>query len=801
MSFVKNKQNPLYYKILQLSFLVVFFISNQIIAQENASIKGKVTSADGVNSEHINVTLSGLNLSVETNQDGNYEFKNVPFGNYTLTFSFLGLESQELIVKVALTNQVLPNIFMKESNSQLREVVVSAQRQNQFAQKKTQFVSRLPLSNINTPQSYTVVTKELLKEQLVTDFPTAMKSITGGGYVQTNDGNVSAYLRGFRSDGYLRDGMVSYVRAPIDPQNFERIEVIKGPSAVFFGSSFNNISNYGGVVNRVVKRPFNGQKAELSYTTGSWNLNRLTADYNTTLNDDGTALFRINGAYHSEQSFQPEVFQKNYLIAPSFSYQVNDRLSILVDAELYKTDRNLFFARGVSPALIAKNNSWDDLKWDFNTSYHSRNMAAKMFSRTFRALIDYKITDHWSSKTGYTSSSIDTDGKYIRLVMMTDKMLQRNFIEYHPREAGSNQIQQDFTGIHTFGKFENKVVVGGTYTTMYDDYQRALYRGPFIEYDQIDVTTGAVPPMTEEAWDDKLKTVNASVANTQTETNNLGIYLSDAITFNKKFTFLGGLRFDRNFQKSIKTNGVVTSPWFNQNTMAWKAGFVYAPVVDQFSVFANIQNGFSNIAPALGKTGIENFDPEEANQWEIGTKLNFIEGKLVATVSYYQIAIKNGLRNVIEGANTYSIQDAEKSSKGFEAEIIANPFQGFNVVAGYTKNSAKFVKASNAAIIGNNLDYSPEEMANFWMSYRVLKGKIEGLGVGFGGNYVSKIFMNDTNTFSSNGYTVFDGLLFYDQPKYRLSMKIDNLFDKEYYNGYGQPQKPLTFLFGVNFKI
>ena len=71
----------------------------------------------------------------------------------------------------------------------------------------------------------------------------------------------------------------------------------------------------------------------------------------------------------------------------------------------------------------------------------------------------------------------------------------------------------------------------------------------------------------------------------------------------------------------------------------------------------------------------------------------------------------------------------------------------------------------------------------------------------YNGTYTGGIYMNDANTFGSNDYTVFDGLLFYDQSKYRLSMKIDNIFDKEYYNGYGQPQKPLSFLFGVNFKI
>lgn len=113
----------------------------------------------------------------------------------------------------------------------------------------------------------------------------------------------------------LRNGVGSFTYATVDPANLERIEVIKGPSATLFGST---LSSFGGLFNRVTKKPFDTFKGEISYSAASWDLNRLTADINTPLNADKTALLRINTSLHSERSFQDAGFNKNFLFAPSF---------------------------------------------------------------------------------------------------------------------------------------------------------------------------------------------------------------------------------------------------------------------------------------------------------------------------------------------------------------------------------------------------------------------------------------------------------------------------------------------------
>jgi iron complex outermembrane receptor protein len=124
------------------------------------------------------------------------------------------------------------------------------------------------------------------------------------------------------------------------------------------------------------------------------------------------------------------------------------------------------------------------------------------------------------------------------------------------------------------------------------------------------------------------------------------------------------------------------------------------------------------------------FKPEHANQFEFGVKGDVFNHRLVGTVSYYDIQVGNSLRQDPNDAN-YSVQDGTQVSKGIEAEITANPFAGFNIVAGYAYNDSKYTKA-DATVNGLRPALSgPANMLNFWMSYRLPEGKCKGLGAGF----------------------------------------------------------------------
>src|SRR5690606_21138686 len=148
------------------------------------------------------------------------------------------------------------------------------------------------------------------------------------------------------------------------------------------------------------------------------------------------------------------------------------------------------------------------------------------------------------------------------------------------------------------------------------------------------------------------------------------------------------------------------------------------------------------------------------------------------------------------------IQDGEKSSKGFEIEVIANPIKGWNIVAGYANNSSEFV-AGDASILGNTPFAAAKTTLNFWSSYQLSEG-IRGLGIGFGVNSIGESYVDDTNTLLSPGYTVLSSSLFLDRPSYRVGLKFNNMTNEEYWanmGSYVQPQKTRNFVVSLMYKF
>lgn len=777
--------------------ILLFFLSIAWgVNAQNASLKGRVITNDGHPADNVTVQVLNTDKATTTNKNGEYSIPQLAAGNYIVTYSFIGLQTQQKSVKLSKGVQTnLDDIILNESTVKLEEVVVNSQRLNQFASKQTEYVSRLPLNYMENSQSYSLVTSALMKEQLATDIVSSLKSITGGGTVQSNDGNSTVYIRGFRSDGSVRNGMLAYTRVPVDPQNTERIEIIKGPSATLFGGSTSNVVSSGGVINRVTKRASENKSAEISYITGGDDLNRVTLDYNTPLNTSKTVLFRVNSAFHTENSFQDQGYQKNFMFAPTLTAKLNSRMTLMLEAEYYQTKRNLFFARGVNFKTVTTK-SFDQLKMDYKTAYTSNDMAANMSSVNYSAVLDTRISDNWVSKTSFMSTRNNVDGHYFRLEMVNDSMAARNFIGFLPRNTGSMQIEQDFIGQQKWGWGENKVLAGVSHSKIYDDYQR--YGAGFINYDTVKVTSSVVPSIALNTLNKKLATLSS--IQTETSQSVTGFYLADVVKVLDGLVLSGGVRYDMFKLDNTSRNGVRGKDGYSQNSWSPKFGVIYS-FQHKVSVFANYQNGFSNVAPSTSTSGsVTNYKPIHANQFETGLKFDLFQGKLMSTISYYDIKLKNILRQNPTNT-TETIQDGEQTSTGFEADLIANPFPGFNFVAGYTFNKSEFIRVTDVNLVGKRPAYTPEQIANFWASYRILKGDLKGLGAGVGMNYVSNIFINDANTFWSPDYTVFDATVFFDRSNYRFSIKMDNLANKKIWNAYGIPQKERSILAGITVRL
>lgn len=291
------------------------------------SIKGKVLTNDNAPAAAVTVLIKSTKKGTITDENGIFEFRKLKAGAYVLQISLTGYNSIEQTVTVEVNKTVSLDFTLQLSDKQLYEVTVSGGK-NKFARKESNYSSRMPLGYLENPQVYNVVTKEILEEQVSTDFKSSFKNIPGVAPNGTNHSSNGRYYnssRGFNTSNNVRNGLASASVTEIDPVNLERLEAIKGPSGTLFGSS---LASFGGLFNRVTKKPVDYFRGEASLIVGSWGLNRLTLDLNTPLNESKDVLFRVNAAAHSERSFQDAGYFKTYAVAPSFTFKLSDRLTI-----------------------------------------------------------------------------------------------------------------------------------------------------------------------------------------------------------------------------------------------------------------------------------------------------------------------------------------------------------------------------------------------------------------------------------------------------------------------------------------
>ena len=805
-------------KALLSSFL---FLVTLVGYTQDGSLSGQVTDKEQFPLADVHVTLANSIIGTKTNAEGRFELEGVPSGDYTLTLSFLGFRTRELPIALNRGEQLdLGSIVLYEGNEILQEVVVSSERTNKFSRKQTAYVSKLPLKDIENTQVYSTITSELLESQVVTSFDDALKNATGieklwASTGRGGDGAGYYSLRGFSVQPQLVNGLPGLTNGTINPANIERIEVMKGPSATLFG---NAVSSYGGLINVVTKKPYAGTGGEVSFTSGTYGLNQIAGDFNVPLNEADNLYFRLNTAYTTQQSFQDAGFRKSFFIAPSLSYKVNNRLSFSFYGEITQAEQTnptfLFLNRSAPTA--ARN--LDELGYNNKLSFTSNDLSLKNPTQNYRVEMDYKLSENWQSQSLLSKSTTSTTGYYSYLFdfgLLGDNVFSR-FINKQNANTQTTDIQQNFIGDINIGTLRNRLVIGLDYfnatetnnSTGYAFYGNITPGGgssgddpftPEVESDSYPLSTSGVDDILE----------SQPVGNIKSRYHIYSPYVSDVLNITDTFYAMAGVRLDR-----FDNEGDLAIPDddYIQNTLSPKFGLVFQPIRDQLSLFANYQNGFTNVAPQLvgdpdqGAQTLKTFDPEQANQYEFGVKANLFENRLSATLSYYDIKVSD--RVITDPESAFNrIQGGEVESQGIELELSANPVPGLNLRAGYSFNDSETTRSDNTEILNRRpLEAGPESLYNFWASYEFSQGALQGLGLGFGFNGASERFAINyasTGEFILPSYTIVNLSSYYQGNNYRVSLKLNNALNTQYYKGWTtiNPQMPRALLANFTYSF
>lgn len=824
------KFRPNLFQILTAAMMLFAFLnpSTSFAQQVRGTIAGKVITAKGEPADNVSIGLEGTAYGTTTNSKGEFSFR-APAGSYNIIISYIGVD--RVIVPVTVTSGQptnVPTITVNARLSQLTEVNVIANRANRFTRKVSVDVAKIPLNNLENSQSYSVVTSELLKEQQVFSVEDALRNSPGiqkmwDATGRAGDGGGYFTLRGFVTQTRLRNGIAGLVTSGIDAANIEKIEVIKGPSATLFGST---LTSFGGLVNRVTKKPYDSFGLEVGHSVGSYDLSRTTVDLNTPLGSN--VSFRLNSAYSYEGSFQNYGQSRSFAVAPSLSIKANDKLSFLLESEVF-VGRNAakpFFFFYSSPLQMGVSKV-SDLNIDYKNAYVNDDVKSFSRSANYFATANYKFSDKLTSTTVFSSSNSYSNGPSPYFYLVNDataiavnsqlypgttlpdlagdnNYIFRNDQSTYRSKLGAIEIQENINGDFNLGSTRHRFVVGL-------DFQRQnsnqIYYGGSYGF----------APINDPTYDygsfNKILT-DANVFNPAAaypyiyKTNTYSAYASDVVNITESLIASAGVRVDRYENKgTYNLDGSQSTAPFSQTAFSPKFGLIYQPIKEQLSLFANYQNGFTNPGVFINSVGAPTVaEIQNANQVEGGVKLALFNGKLNGTLSYYSIKLTNALRADPASPVFGQIQDGTQSSKGFETEIIANPIASVNIIAGFAYNDSKFTKGgADVQGLRPNTAGSPYT-ANFYASYRLPETALKGLGIGFGGNYASanKVINSvSQGTFELPKYTILNSNLFYDKAQYRFGFSVNNLANKEYYTGYTtiNPQRLRQFVLSASYKI
>jgi iron complex outermembrane receptor protein len=799
----------------------LFFTASVFAQQNSGSIRGYIQTNDNKPASAVTIFLAEIKRTVVADDDGKFILRNVPAGNYTIDVSLTGYETLRHLVKVKVGKTADVNLQLKLSEKQLQEVIITSN--SKFKSDRSDYANKMPLSYLENAQSYSTLTKDLIKDQVIFSVDNALRNVAGlqkmwDATGRAGDGGAYFDLRGFTSQATMRNGLASMITTTTDAANIEKVEVLKGPSATLYGSS---LTSFGGLINRITKKPYDHVGGEINVSGGSYKFFRGSADINTPVDRNKKVMFRFNGAYNTDGTFQQAKATGHlFFAAPSLLIKPNDKLSISLDAELTysKSVPGQFVFLYFTAADLGFDNA-SQTGLDYKNAYTGIiNMRSR--SSNYYANGTYKISDKFSSSTNISYSRSFSNGHNQYFFQVPNDMVTGN-----PDDAGtpSNYIaradqstrnsrndifeaQQYFNGEFKIGSLRNRAVFGLDFTRIQSDQN--FYSQDYIDIVPVGVKgfdyTGFNNALIEHYYD----TAGAAWIQSYpiiSKTNIYSAFISDVLNITSNLDFIAALRLDH-----FHNHDIAYSTSYNQTTLSPKFGLVYQPVKNQVSLFANYQNSFYNQGSYIAYDAkaqdslISKFaKPEQANQWEAGVKTNLIKNKLTATLSYYHIKVEDALCTDERFPAAAQIQNGSQLSRGAELEIVSIPLKGLTILTGIAYNDFSYENTSDDQA-GFRYSGSPW-LANWWLSYR-LDNALKGLHLGFGGNYASKNNIQDspaTGVFYLPAYTVLNASVGYDIRKFGIAVKADNLTNEHYWQGYTtyNPQMLRQFVASVTYKF
>lgn len=229
-----------------MRYLLLFFLFIGFSTTSSAqfALYGRVSDAAGKSLPGATIYLHELKKGVVTDAKGNFRFEKLRAGHYHLHTQYIGHVAQTLDLEIKTTDLQL-NIVLQPSSLELREIIVES--------------DLLKLDEKGQSQSVEVVGADQIRKNYGVTLMQSLERLPGINSINTGIGISKPVIRGLSfnrvavsDQGIKQEGQQWGLDhgLEMDPFGVGRVEIIKGPAALLYGSDA-----IGGVV-QVKAAPF-----------------------------------------------------------------------------------------------------------------------------------------------------------------------------------------------------------------------------------------------------------------------------------------------------------------------------------------------------------------------------------------------------------------------------------------------------------------------------------------------------------------------------------------------------------------
>ena len=652
---------------------------------------------------------------------------------------------------------------------------------------------------VDTPQTITVIKKELLQQQQATTLTEALRNTPGvtmqlgeNGSTQTGD---SINLRGFdSSQSIFVDGIRDLGAVSRDMFNIDQVEVVKGPSGSDIGRGASSA-----YINLVSKAPQADAFATGTLIGGTDSRKRLTADLNQPLAVLPGSAFRLNlMAQDYGTPGRDEVKSKRWGVAPTFAYGLGtatrETLSYLHVQQDNVPDGGVstFGLKGYAygtgatalipgPPVDSSNfyglsSDFDHVKMDMLTSRLEHDLAPGFTLRNTTRIgrtVEGVVVTGVNAVVTPTSGAADDTATRSRQGRDQDNEILTN----------QTNLASEF---NTFG-LKNSLSTGFELS-----WERQKTSTPVS-------TTGAAN-LYDPNPNDAVAMPRYMGTYTLGSTLTASAYAFETLNITDSLLINGGLRFDKYHtdtssatytaaSATVPTAALVNNAPLGLTGQLWsyKVGAVYKPVKSG-SVYVTYSDsrqppGGTNFAlssqsNSQAQAGLK---PQEGTNVEVGTKCDLLDGDLLATAAVYRSENSNEL--ISDGATvpTYS-QVGKRRVQGVELGLVGNVTKALAVSVGYSNMDSKILRGAPTQQ-GGVIVFSPKNTFTSWVTYKLPAGFTVGGGMIHADTSARSSAIAAPTTFllTAPSYWVGNAMASYDiSTNLQLQLNVYNLFDRKY---------------------